>query len=668
MNKQTWIRFAGLALVAGALSACGGGGTDAGCSVFSTGCSDSSGTTTEGNGSVDTTASGTLVLSLSSATISASTPGIVTALVKDSNGKPLPGTVVAFEVSNGSATASPVRSITDEQGNASTTLQPVAGMIGADFVKATADVSTSATTSSTLTTRAAFTVSAVNVALGDLTANPAALSAYAATVISVPVTGASSSSPVTVTFSSNCASASKAALSPAAVTVTGSSATTTYQDKGCGTTDRLSAQITGTSQSRQIDLVVAAPTAQSLVYMAATPEKICLAGSGCPPSSQVSFKLQDQYGNPIANRKVLFSIDIPGVATLGVTEQPTGADGIATVSVTALTTPSPVRVKARVEGTDLVTVSNQLVINAGLPTSRTFSFSADVYNPDGMHTDGTNVGIRVQLNDRFGNPVSDGTAISFVAEGASVIPASCTTTSGVCTVKLVTSEFRPSNGRVTILAYAKGEEAFNDINGDNLYTLGEWFEDLGPIFIDKNENGVEELVDGEHIKGEPADGHWSDNNYVRINRIFTLSSDRLPRVAAIPNGSTACPEGGSGQITALTPLLFSPTPSNCRVSQLICIRDWNTAADQMGTSKLWDGNPIPVGSTVSVASKAKGASVRVDNTPIPSTIQPTVHRVTVELDDCTKNLEAPGSVDLTVRMSNGRSYIFDIGSIRLPSP
>lgn len=665
MKKTIWC-VGGLALAA-LLSACGGGGSDAGCSVFSTSCTTTGttttgGTTTSDSGTVSTSSSGTVVLSLSSTTVSASTPGTVTALVKDASGKPIKGAVVAFEVSNGTATLSPERSITDDLGNASATLQPIAGKIGADYVKASADVSSS----STLTTRIAFTVSTVNVVLSNMVATPASVAAYGASVLLVDVEGASSSAPVTVAFSSTCAAAGKADLSPASVSVTGTTARVTYRDKGCGTTDRISAQITGTSQQRQIDLVAAAPSMTSLEYVSSVPDIICLAGSGCPMSSQVKFRLRDQYGNPISNTPVSFSLDIPGVADLGVTSQPTDADGVATVSVTARTTPSPVRVKAKVDGTALATVSNELAIHAGLPTSRTFSFAPEVYNPNGMHRDGTSTGIRVQLNDRFGNVVADGTSISFVSEGASVIPSRCKTVSGVCTVNFVSSEFRPANGRVTVLAFAQGEEAFDDTDGNNLYTLGERFDDLGFIFIDKNENGAEDMADGEHIKGEVADGKWSDNGYVRFSSVFTLSSHRLPRISAVPAGGVAtCPEGTSHQdLLGADRLILSPTTSNCRVSRLICIRDSNTAADRVTSGTPWDGNPIPAGSTVTASSKAKGASVKVDNSPIPSTTSPTMHRITVELDDCTKALESSGAVDLTVKMPEGSTYTFDIGRIQ----
>lgn len=595
--------------------------------------------------------SGSVVLNLSNSTISASSPGTVSAQVKNANGDPQVNTLVTFSVANGTATVLPVRVLTDDKGYASTTLQPVAGAIGADYVSAAADLSNS----SSLSTRTTFTVSAVNVALTSVVASPGSVDAYGASVVTVNVTGASSASPVTVNFSSTCASAGKAVLSPTSVTVTGTTASTTYQDKACASTDRISAIITGTGQQKQVDLAVTPPAAQALEFVSASPDKICLAGSGCEVSSVVSFRLKDQYNNPVAGREVSFSLDIPNVAILSPTTYKTNDSGIAQVSVTAKTIPSPVRVRADVtleSGTKLSTVSNVLAINAGLPTQRAFSFSAAAYNPDGWARDGTESDIRVQLTDRFANPVPDSTSISFVAEGASVIPARCTTVNGICTVKFVTSNFRPTNGRVTVVAFAQGEESFNDADGDNKYTLGETFTDLGPVFIDKDEDG-QMAVAGEYHIGEAANGVWGGNTLVRISRVFTLSdSSRAPRLFSV-NSDGTCSN------TALPYQVLSLTQNNvCRMSTRFCMRDANTAADALG------GNPVPANATLTLATKAKGGSASVDASPVTGTwTSPTTHTVTADLDDCTKPLEASGPIDLTVKMPNGQSYKFDIGRL-----
>ncbi len=88
-------------------------------------------------------------------------------------------------------------------------------------------------------------------------------------------------------------------------------------------------------------------------------------------------------------------------------------------------------------------------------------------------------------------------------------------------------------------------------------------------------------------------------------------------------------------------------------------------ADKFKASYWLGGNPIPSGATLAVTTKAKGASVKIDNTPVVSQLDnnPTEHKVTVELDDCTKALEAGGAIDLTIKMPNGQSYTYDLGRI-----
>ena len=648
MKIVKWMLVTG---AAAALVACGGGGGDSGTTPFGSGSGTGTGTSTTGTGTTGVAANtaGSVVLNLSSSVISASAPGTVTALVKDATGAAVPNAIVTFSLSSAIATISPSSVLTDASGQASTVISPASSSsLGAAYVSASAD-----TSSGTLTTKIAFSVSAVNVTLNALTASSAPVSAYGSTALNFDVTGASASSPVSVTFNSTCAAAGKAIISPTSISVTSSSGSVTYQDKGCNASDRISATIVGTSQQKTLDLLVQAPATQSIQFVSATPDTICLAGSGCPASSVVSFKVTDQFGNPVAGQAVDFSLDISGVANLSFASANTNASGQVDVSVLSKTIPTPIRVKAAVRGTSLSTVSNLLAINAGLPTEKSVSFSATAYNVDGMDRDGQTSSIRVQLNDRFGNPVPDGTAVSFVAEGAAVIPARCTTSSAVCNVTFVSSNFRPTDGRVTVVAYAQGEETFADVDGDNLYTSGEAFEDLGQVFIDKNENGT--LDAGEYVAGSAVNGTWDGNTYVRATRVFVLSSSsRSPRLFDVD---------GSGNCSS-TPLasfdLALTAGGVCTAQKTFCLRDGNSAADALG------GNPVPVGTALSATTKAKDATIQISNNAIGgNTNAPTIHTLTAQLADCSKG-DTPGQIDLSITMPNsGPIYPFiGIGNIK----
>jgi hypothetical protein len=567
--------------------------------------------------------------------ISSSTPGVVTARVKDASGAPIVGTIVTFAITDAAiASVSPATVLTDPAGSASASVVPASSSaLGATYVTAAANAG-----ASSINARLALSVSAVAITLDSLTTPAATLAAYASTPLSVAVTGASSSTPITIAFTSSCAAAGKAVISPSSLTLASGSGSVTYQDKGCNSTDHITAGVTGTSQSKAVDLVVQAPASQAIQFVAAQPSTICLAGSGCPSASIVSFKVTDQFGQPVAGRSVDFALDIPNVAGLSFAKAVSDSSGIVSVSVLSKTVPTPVRVSAKITGTTLATVSNALSINAGLPTQQAMSFSAAVYNVDGLETDGRTSAIRIQLNDRFGNPVPDGTAVSFVSEGAAVIPAQCQTSGAVCTVQFVSSNFRPANGRITVVAYAQGEESFADVNGNNLYDSGETFVDLGEVNIDKNENAVMDA--GEFIAGSPANGTWDGNIYVRASRVFVLSSSgTAPRITDVDS---------AGQCTAnaVTPFTLS-LASSCRVSKLVCIRDGNAAADALG------GNPLPAGATLSASTAATGATVSIDNSPIASNlIGPTMHVITAQRSACATAATSGGLIDVTVTMPN----------------
>ena len=110
--------------------------------------------------------------------------------------------------------------------------------------------------------------------------------------------------------------------------------------------------------------------------------------------------------------------------------------------------------------------------------------------------DGVTTTLTARLADHFHNPVPDGTAVSFTSEGGSVLPG-CITVGGACNSVLTSQALRPSNGRVTVLARATGEEAFIDLNGNGTVDgINEMIDAIGlptdmpEAFVDYNENGI----------------------------------------------------------------------------------------------------------------------------------------------------------------------------------
>jgi hypothetical protein len=182
-----------------------------------------------------------------------------------------------------------------------------------------------------------------------------------------------------------------------------------------------------------------------------------------------------------------------------------GADGLVTFSVCAGTLPATVQVRATLDSS-ITTNSNRLAIHIGVASQRSFELSAsklNFYVGDQFTSQftGDSVDITANVADRQGNPVPDGTNVMFVAESRQINSSgqsSCVMSAGSCTARLIGQAYRPLGssafngdprpGRVTVLAYADGEEYFIDANNNNSYDAGELFEDLGLPYLDKDES------------------------------------------------------------------------------------------------------------------------------------------------------------------------------------
>ena len=93
------------------------------------------------------------------------------------------------------------------------------------------------------------------------------------------------------------------------------------------------------------------------------------------------------------------------------------------------TVATTVRVTATTQGSNGAVISSQsnvLVVSTGKPDQDSFSLSASVLNVEGWDYDGAKVTVTARLADAFNNPVPDGTAVVFTAEGGS-IESSCQT-------------------------------------------------------------------------------------------------------------------------------------------------------------------------------------------------------------------------------------------------
>lgn len=465
---------------------------------------------------VSATSPGTpvLQLGLSSTSISSGSPATATATLIDSSLKPVTGQVVTFTVVRGLGRTNVATALTNASGTAVALLSPTSSAsVGADEI--TASVSYAG---NSLSATQGFQVQATNATIQSFT-GPASLSAYGQTTLVATLTGATVDSPVKLSISSSCAAAGKATVSPASISATSNSFTLQYRDNGCGAvqpSDLLQLVIDGTSTAQQLSLPISAPAAVSLAFISAAPEQIFLKGSGFTESSIVTFEVRDAAGNPLPNRLVelrlqtgaggvtmegrgVESVDPPSASPF---TQTSNASGRVSVRVNSGTQPTPVRVSAKLNGDTIATVSSNLSVGIGLPSQLNFSLSQKIKNIEGYNIDGTTNTYTIFAADRSGNPVPAGTSINFVTEGGQIESIKqIQQINGISQTlaNFVSAEPRPADGRVSIVAYALGEESFIDKNGNNVYDPGEDFQDLGNIFKDRNFDGIFDPAFDEYI-------------------------------------------------------------------------------------------------------------------------------------------------------------------------
>jgi 5-hydroxyisourate hydrolase-like protein (transthyretin family) len=656
----------------------------------------------------------TLDLALSTDSISAAAPATVTATLQDPLGAPIRSQLVTFAVVRGLAVTNVGTALTGANGVAQVLLSPASNVAaGADEI--TASVSFGG---QQLQRTRGFQVQATPVQLTAFDSAASPLSAYGQTTLTLAVQGASVTAPVNISVSSACVAQGKATLSPATFTATTATVTMQYRDNGCGAVqaaDQLNAVVTASGLSRALSLPIQTPAESSIAFVSAAPEQIFLRGSGFVESSIVTFEARDAAGNPLPNRAVELrlltgsggvtmegrGVESVNPPSLNPFTLPSNAQGRVSVRVNSGTVPTPVRVHARLSGSGISTVSSNLSVAVGLPSQLNFSLSQGTINIEGYNIDGTPNTYSVIAADRSGNPVPEGTSINFVTEGGQVQAIrQIQSVNGIArtTANFVSSEPRPVDGRVTITAYALGEESFLDLNGNNAFDLNEPFQDLGSVHKDRRFNGVFNGTEDEtipltlpggagnnlacvssgnallrldaSIPSQPAtcDARWSGAGQVYVRRaIETVLSTSAGRPLW---GSTAGLDAGctARAITLQTGPESSQTASYIAVggdtwyvgsggsTMPFIVADANPGSAAI--SQLPRLNPMAAGTVVTATSPTQGVGVTVGGgSPVPSTSEATGASVVVQFND---PAVTSGVVFLTLRSPGGTGTTFTI--------
>ena len=582
------------------LAACGSGGCDAGASPItgSSACGgDGGGGGTTGEPSITLQLQDTSGNALPAPSLTGTQNAVAVLRLLDASGNPVANKLVAVSGADLVFTPATGQTITDASGTAKVQFRaedPFAS--GATTLSANGSVDGSQVSAS------------VDIALGAATAQLTSITPSATTVpayqtiqVTVPATLSGSSDPAVqypVNFSATCGTFDPATANTDSTGV----ARSAYRNQSSGGVACSGQQtLTATAGTSTVNTTVTtvAPTAANIVFVSATPARIYLAGSPGVSQSLLQFKLVDSNNNAVQGENIELRLTLRPTGTyLGSTAgttvltQPTNADGTVEVAVNAGAQPGPVQVQATlVSNTAVKNVSNALSVASGLPVQRAFSLSVSTFNIEAWNRDGVTTDITLRIADRLGNPVPDGTTVNFISEGGQVV-ASCNTsgaatnsTSG-CTVQLASQDPRPTDGRLTVLAWAQGEENFTDAGTptNNVYDAGEAFDDLGQPYLDTNENnaynaGVDVTVGtapgtaacpaGAQSVANTCDGAWS-RALVRESAVIVFSGD-VPHLADV-----------SG-----------PTTANNRCTYRFTVRD------------LHD-NPMPAGTTLAVADTKGG--------------------------------------------------------------
>lgn len=692
-------------LMALVLAACGGGGGNPG-AVGGTGSTGGSGGTgTGGTGTGTTAAAKTTLVVLDgkgnpSTNIAGGETATIKATVTLASGKPAVGALVtfaagtsgmvAFDPASGSAMTDAAGVATMKVRSASPTS---AGALAINVTSADLEKQTS-----TATVNLSF--GAAPLTVGTLTYLPALsapLPAFNTLSLSIPLTNGAEPATTApgLSLSSLCVGDGTATL--VAGTLANGVQLATYTNNGCTRgTDVIT--VSAGSSSQNISVPVASANIGSIQFVSSnlSGSSIVLKGSGGQgrsESAQLTFRVVDNHNNGLPGVDVDFKATTnTGGLSVTPARATTDANGNVNTMVSSGTIPTPVRVTATATRNNVTVsgLSDALTVSTGLPIQKSMSMSVDKYNIEGGEVDGITASITVRLADQYGNPVSNGTAINFVTEGGAVGSAAqgaCTTSDGACTVSLISQNFRPVNGRVTVLAYAQGIEDFVDANGDGQYSCtnyvdpvtgqvpttyrplvdtclsgGESFTDMGDPFLDTGYLGsvagmtAASTLDGkyESAKGdlpfpynhatytEKGDGKWG-LNYIRssVEIVFSNSTAVLTRQVC-DNGTCrdwTTADGDASKIAGVAGTSCSSQPLYFRLSDT-------------------NNNPLPAGTSIGTAdaSKLTVGTIAPASVPSSNVIGGTIHSAIVKPDtNC-----AAGSFTLQVTTPKGKAtpYMF----------
>lgn len=262
-----------------------------------------------------------------------------------------------------------------------------------------------------------------------------------------------------------------------------------------------------TSGSTGTGSTVTAGPAVSIVADALTTKFIALKGysSVTTETAPVTFTVYDSNGVGVPNQLVDLSFAINSSSdaanvgySLSSSQATTNSSGKITVYVHSGTVPRVISVTAKLHSNSAISGNSATIATGtGLPGSS--DGVSNGVSPIGKEKSSINANVvgasstfNIRLTDRFGANVPDGTVVRFSATHGSVqgnlqggtTSQFCTVTDGDCEGTLTSNG--DYVGPVYVLAYALGEEGFDDKNGDGILQESEAFDTSGTALFNSS--------------------------------------------------------------------------------------------------------------------------------------------------------------------------------------
>lgn len=598
-KKQLTLKLSAIAMSV-MLASCGGGG---GGYYGSTGSGSSSGTTNPSTGEAVKTVNISAVQLIdqnANSTQAITAEGVIAKVkVTDQSGKGISGALVTFTVTGGVVLGSSNGAVlTNTNGEASISVKPEnINTNGAYQISAIANFDGITASTKALN----FSLQATNIILVGMEAASTQLESGGSTNITLKTQNANTAvnqNNVNVEFSATCGKFEPTTV----ISSNQGNITTSYKAIGsdgklCTGTQKISAKGLNIPEVT-LNVSIKALQANSLVY---TSNKVNLGikKSGSASSGQIEFTLYAN-GVPVADQDVLIEkVQAPedlSFVSFGNRSNKTiksDSSGKVIVNLYPGDKPGPVEIRATlVSDTNVSAVSKDVSVSKGRVTQNGLSLSVSKNSLQNA-IDGDIATITARMVDRTGNPVPDGTVISFVSEGGKVTP-NCSSVDGACSVTLSTQNPRPLDNpiavldnRVTVLAYVEGDKSFTDLDGDNLYTKGvdKLLSNIGSFFRDDNENNQ---YDNDYSIGE-----------FRYNRtIIGTTTTCAPSTIKQPNIVGTCDDNLDTVIRQQ--LLFAFAENTATFTNV-------NASNGLLSFRLYGNTmqsvPMPTGSTISVTAE-----------------------------------------------------------------